>query len=90
MLLLFVAAVVVVVVVIRGVRNIIDQFLIIPHRRHQIERIGPYAVRQQCFRGEYFGRDIVEGIPIFIVAFEPEQIGVLLPADIELREPIHP
>ena len=51
-----------------------------------------YAVRQQCFRGEYFGRDIVEGIPlpIFIVAFEPEQIGVLLPADIELREPIHP
>ena len=91
MLLLFAAAVVVVVVVvIRGVRNIIDQFLIIPHRRHQIERIGPYAVRQQCFRGEYFGRDIVEGIPIFIVAFEPEQIGVLLPADIELREPIHP
>ena len=74
----------------RGVRNVVDQLLIILYRWRKIERVGPYGVRQQCFRGEYFGRDIVEGIPIFIVAFEPEQIGVLLPADIELREPIHP
>ena len=35
---------------------------------------GPYAVRQQCFRGEYSGRYLVEGIPslVFVVAFEPE------------------
>ena len=75
----------------RGVRNVVDQFLIILHRRRQIERVGPYAVRQQCFRGEYSGRYLVEGIPslVFVVAFEPEQIGVLLPAGIELREPIY-
>ena len=29
----------------RGVRNVVDQLLIIPHRRRQIERVGPYAVR---------------------------------------------
>ena len=76
----------------RGVRNVVDQFLIILYRRRQIERVGPYAVRQQCFRGECSGRDLVEGISslVFIVTVEPEQIGVLLPAGIELRKPIHP
>ena len=76
----------------RGMRNVVDQLLIIPHRRRKIERVGPYGVRQQCFRGECFGRNLVEGIssPVFIVTVESEQIGVLLPAGIELREPIHP
>ena len=47
----------------RGVRNVVDQLLIFLYRRHQIERVGPYAVRQQCFRGKCFGRDLAEGIP---------------------------
>ena len=76
----------------RGVGNVVDQLLIILYRWRKIERVGPYGVRQQCFRGEYSGRDLAEGIPspVFIVTVEPEQIDILLPASIELREPIHP
>lgn len=48
----------------------------------------PYA--SNAFEANISGGILSKASLIFIVAFEPEQIGVLLPADIELREPIHP